>query len=322
MVFRNIFNKKEKYIETLVKFTNPKLILTFIDNDLFLWNLKKIFPKIKFCIIQNGYRSVHNDIFGLLKKKITKKYKVDNIFVFNNSIIKQYSKYLDSKYFVIGSFRSNNNPLKNYKIKKNYIVFVSEYVQINMLNKNYNYENYFSNEKKILILLKKFCLNNRLKLKILCRNKSQKNFKTDERKFFEKILNKNNNVEYIYSKSLDQHYEIIDKAKFTVFIASSVGYESLSRGNKIAALCVKNEVVKYESKNDLVFGWPANLRLKGSFWTNSSKQSEIIRVLNYVNNISAKGWIKEINKIKKEDIIVRNEKNTTFYNFINKSLNQ
>ena len=33
-----------------------------------------------------------------------------------------------------------------------------------------------------------------------------------------------------------------------LFFTSTVGYEALSRGNKIAALCVKNEVVRYESK--------------------------------------------------------------------------
>ena len=50
-----------------------------------------------------------------------------------------------------------------------------------------------------------------------------------------------------------------------LFFTSTVGYEALSRGNKIAALCVKNEVVRYESKNDLYFGWPANLRAKEDF---------------------------------------------------------
>lgn len=322
MFFKNIFPNKEKYIESLVKFINPKLILTFIDNDPFLWSLKKKFPKIKICIIQNGYRSVHNDVFGVLNKiKVIEKYKVDGMFVFNNSIVEQYSKYIDSKYFVIGSFRSNNNLLKHYKTKRDYIVFVSEYVEKGKLNKNYDHKNYYSRENKILPILEKFCMNNNLILKILCRNKLNKNFKIEEKKFFEKILNKKKNFEYIYSKSLDQHFEVIDNAKFTVFFTSTVGYESLSRGNRIAGLCVKNEVVKYESKNDLTFGWPANLRSKGSFWTNSSKQSEIMRVLNYVNNISLKSWTREINKINIEDIIVRNEKNTIFYNFINKLLN-
>ena len=322
MIFKNIFYKKEKYIETLIKFINPKLILTFIDNDTYIWELKKQFPDIKICIIQNGYRSKHNDIFGILdKKKIKKKYKVDNMFVFNNSIIKKYSKYFDSKYFVIGSFRSNNKSLMNYKSKSNYIVFVSEFVRPDQLNKNYDYNTYYSREKKILPILEKFCIDNDLILRILCRNKLEKNFKKEEKKFFDKIFKKTkNNVEYFYPKSSNHHYEFIDGAKFTVFFTSTVGYEALSRGNKIAALCVKNEVVRYESKNDLYFGWPANLRAKGRFWTNSSKSSEIIRVLNYVNNIDINNWNREINKMNKKDIIVRNEKNTIFYNSLNKLL--
>ena len=39
---------------------------------------------------------------------------------------------------------------------------------------------------------------------------------------------------------------------------------------------------------------------KGRFWTNSSKSSEIIRVLNYVNNIDINNWNREINKMNKK----------------------
>ena len=89
-----------------------------------------------------------------LIKKNKKKYKVDNMFVFNNSIIKKYSKYFDSKYFVIGSFRSNNKSLMNYKSKSNYIVFVSEFVRPDQLNKNYDYNTYYSREKNFTYLRK------------------------------------------------------------------------------------------------------------------------------------------------------------------------
>ena len=43
-------------------------------------------------------------------------------------------------------------------------------------------------------------------------------------------------------------------------------------------------------------------------------------MLNYVNNIDINNWNREINKMNKKDIIVRNEKNTIFYNSLNKLL--
>ena len=107
----------------------------------------------------------------------------------------------------------------NYKSKSNYIVFVSEFVRPDQLNKNYDYNTYYSREKKILPILEKFCIDNDLILRILCRNKLEKNFKKRRKKsFFDKIFKKTkNNVEYFYPKSSNHHYEFIDGAKFTVF---------------------------------------------------------------------------------------------------------
>ena len=51
MIFKNIFYKR-KYIETLIKFINPKLILTFIDNDTYIWELKSSFLILKFVLFK------------------------------------------------------------------------------------------------------------------------------------------------------------------------------------------------------------------------------------------------------------------------------
>ena len=49
-----------------IKYINPKLVITTIDNNINFYKLKNIL-KIKFVVIQNGARHKINDIFGNLE---------------------------------------------------------------------------------------------------------------------------------------------------------------------------------------------------------------------------------------------------------------
>ena len=44
------------YIE-YIKICNPKILITFIDNNLIFYKLKKYFPNIYFISVQNGIRT-------------------------------------------------------------------------------------------------------------------------------------------------------------------------------------------------------------------------------------------------------------------------
>ena len=50
------FNLKfmQNYIINYVRFTRPKIIISFIDNNVFFYKLKNYFPGIKTVVIQNG----------------------------------------------------------------------------------------------------------------------------------------------------------------------------------------------------------------------------------------------------------------------------
>ena len=71
-------------------------------------------------------------------------------------------------------------------------------------------------------------------------------------------------------------YKIIDETKVLISIDSSLGYESIARGNKICVFSVRPD--KYPT-NSSKFGWPFKLKDKGFFWTNSLEYSEFERVL-------------------------------------------
>ena len=59
-------NLKENYIFEFISQVEPKIIITYIDNNLFYYSIKKHFPKIKFISIQNGKRD--NVFFDKLQK--------------------------------------------------------------------------------------------------------------------------------------------------------------------------------------------------------------------------------------------------------------
>jgi surface carbohydrate biosynthesis protein len=82
VIFKTLFELKLKfqdYIKNYIKIVNPKIVITFIDNSLFFYTLKKSFPNIKFISVQNGYRNRIEDNFNIFKK-ISQKLEVDYFF--------------------------------------------------------------------------------------------------------------------------------------------------------------------------------------------------------------------------------------------------
>ena len=115
------------YNKTFISITNPKIVFTYIDNDLKFYFLKDFFKDITFVSIQNGYRGGINDKkyekgyidsmegFNPLVSKI-KRLKCDFILTFNKAVSKKYEKFIKTQTIVIGSIK--NNIIKKKKIKQ------------------------------------------------------------------------------------------------------------------------------------------------------------------------------------------------------------
>ena len=57
--------KRKYYIIEYINFVDPRIIITFTDNDIFFYKIKN-YCKNKVCTIaiQNGYRSISKDLFA------------------------------------------------------------------------------------------------------------------------------------------------------------------------------------------------------------------------------------------------------------------
>ena len=289
-VLLNIFFKRKfsfnNYIEQYISFVDPEYIISFIDNNIFYYYLKKIFPKKKIIIIQNGMRTEH--FFEELSK--FSNLKVNYLLTFSDFYSEKYSKSIKGKCISIGSFKNNLYEKKSEK-KNNTISYISSGPSSNnsmVIYKKINLKNnkYFLPEKKLLPLLSNYCNEKKLTLQIILRSKNEKKINY-EKNFYKKILG---SKKYIFaeSKEKDKIYHLSDESLLTICIYSAFGLEALSRGNRTVILNLRDQVTNTKSLK--LFWSSIKIEDKGFFWTNEINEKEIFTVLDNTISCSNEIW--------------------------------
>ena len=69
------------------------------------------------------------------------------------------------------------------------------------------------------------------------------------------------------------------------------------------------------SEKGLEFAWPLDLCDRGPFWTNQPSKSEVFKIMDFLNEVDEKEWLK-INKKYKDRLIVSDPGNTKLKNLI------
>lgn len=295
-MFLNFQFKMFFYIYHYIKNVNPKIIITFVDNSIFFYKLKKYFPNIKFIAIQSGNRRRVGDIydnFFINKEKLM----ADYIFTFGEVTGNSYSKYIKSKNYSLGSFRNNAVSIQNRKAKKkkNKILFISQFRE-----QAINWPSFFHTEEKLLPLISNFCEKYNLKLYILGVNKNSE----IEKNYFCRILKKDK-LNFINKKNHPENYKTLDNFNLIVFIDSTLGYEAIARKKKVAVFSSR----KFSPNGPKsLFGWPKKIKRKGFFYTDMISKKEVNRILNNVNSCNENYWKRKTSKIL-NGIIIYNKGN-------------
>lgn len=294
-VLRSMFKKKfwfgdsfTTYIEQYISYVMPKVLVTYIDNDPRFYEVSSKFPSIKTMFIQNGRRSELGDIFGSIRQNV--KFRVDYMFVFGSAIGDKYKEYINGETISIGSFRNNAIPL-DLENQEKFVLYISSWEKRSdgasfIQGKNgrsINWDDYFTAEETILHFLDKWCLNNGRSLKIAGRNQE---LAEEEEAFYSKFLNKCDWV-YLPWVNFASTYEYIDAADIVVFIDSTCGLESLARGKKTVAFSLRGMILNSDSE---AFGWPAKLAPNGLFWTSSSEEIDLLKVMDTVDSLDISSW--------------------------------
>jgi surface carbohydrate biosynthesis protein len=278
----------QAYTEKFIQAVSPKLVITFIDNNVSFYNISKRFPDAKTIFIQNGIRGEWGDVFeGLVKSE---NYHVDHMLVFGVAIGRKYKSYITGSVLALGSLK-NNGVKKTNVVPNGSILFISQYRAKPKNNEPFgksstgepvSHDQYSSAEVIVLRFLAKWCVENKMTLKIAGFSLEKTGTEKD---YYEAILS-GCSWEYMPKLGLHSSYKLVDAAEIVVAIDSTLIYESISRGNKTASffcrLCFNDE--------SRIFGWPAGLSNNGPFWTNDQEEIQFQRIMDYLNTVSDEDW--------------------------------
>lgn len=294
------------YVQKYIDYINPKILITYIDNNPLFYELKLKHGKKIF--IQNGRRTALDIFFP--KNKIKKNYFVDYMLVHNDIVGKKYQKLIRGKSIKFGSFQSNS--YKIIKSQKKYdLIYVSTfrqgYTQPDSSLFGIKYSNYIKKEIFFLKWLKDFSDKNKRHISILGCVSSVGDIsitKKDEKKFYKNIFG-NNDWRYIERTPKRKTYKIIDQSFVILGIDSTLIYEAFSRGLRVGFFGIRGNKYPLNSRK---FGWPGSFKNRGPFWTNLSSEKEFKRIINNLINYSSKKW---------EETSSKYNKNLLHYNFQN-----
>ena len=130
------------YFKFFIKLAQPKLILTAFDYHPIFYKLSKI-SKAKTLMLQKGKRTRSDRIFNnksLIKESQKESFYVDYIFLYNKVTCDHYKKIIKGKYIPIGSFENNFNKIK-FSTQKKEVLFISNFKINNDKQLDVNCEN-------------------------------------------------------------------------------------------------------------------------------------------------------------------------------------
>jgi len=314
--------RKVAYEDCYIKCVCPKLIITFIDNNINFYSISQRHPSLKTLFIQNGQRGYYADVFCILdkiKSKDLDKFTVDYMLTLGIVGGNHYANYIYGSIIPAGSLKNNMmQPLLNSS-KPNLMVLISQWHKNGFYAKGifWNTESYSRQVDSIVIesLLKYAKLNNK-KLMIVPRKSKDSPLRIEEESYFNKLLG--NDAQYLDPEGQYSSYHAIDQAEIVVGIDSTLAYESIARGNKTAIFSIRGELTGLEGFN---FGWPGNFQNEGLFWTNQSNSESFFRILDYLFNVDNAQWKKDIEEIDFSSIMNYDSDNSAFKEIVDKEIN-
>ena len=299
---------KLNYFIKSIELINPIIIVTMRDNDTDFYRLKKYFPNKKFISIQNGYRTEPKVSFFIKKGE---KLQCDIIFCYGKQGIDYYSSLVSAKKIIpLGSIK-NNLILENNIKKKKIMTFISEYgnideeKKINFLNLgNIFWKDYIFSEKKLIKIASNYCKKRKIKFNIVGRDGNP----DKELKYYSNIISKND-FSYRAKKNSFSSYNFLKKSEIIISMSSSLGYEFLSRDNRMIFFSRQIGKKSSEISKLFLFGWPFVKKRKGFFYSDEITYNEISRLGKNVIDSNKKDWLEKKFNYQK-NIIYYNYKNT------------
>lgn len=298
-----LLNFSKAYEDTIIDFVKPKIAITFMDNNPGFFRLSNDHAQLTSILIQNGWRNGNDQIFLNNQKN---KFKVDYMFVFNMNIAEKFENFIQGQTKIIGSLKNNHfSSIANKSSSVNdCILYISSYRGNNgniMFYDDHGNPKYwndlFKYDVALLYWLADWSIKNKKKI-IICPRYADDN--NGEFSWYEKIFKNKKLVWEIFTKNnQDSSYQALEKAKIIISTPSTLGYEAFGRGKRTAFFICRGELINVKG---FKFGWPKQFDDTGPFWSNRPNENEFVRIMDFLNSISDKDWLKICSSYKNEII--------------------
>jgi len=323
VLFTSLFRigkRSQAYVDCYIQRVQPRLIVTFIDNNVSFYTISQRYPNIKTLFIQNGLRSFYADIFETLdtmNQDFCDKLKVDYMLTFGQVSGNTYNKYIKGNVVPMGSIK-NNSLIREKTVKNNVIAFVSQWQKegIQMGVNFFTDEDFFGqSDRPVIQCLVHYAKENHKQFSIIPRYHPDNPLRSQEEKYYHRILGYT--PEFLEPNAKYPAYKAIDIADVIVTIDSTLGYESIARGNKTAIFSIRGSVLNVPG---ISYGWPENFPDDGLFWTNSLNKDSFVHILDYLFSTNETQWQKDVDVSGFSSLMIHDPGNTIFKSLIEKEL--
>ena len=283
------------YLIAYLQLTRAKFVITTTDNDITFYRIKKYLPAVTTIAIQNGLRgnySSSNSTGFLIEISQEAELACDYILAFGKTMGLEFQKHIKTEFIAVGSIRNNSFTPSSAIQEANQLVYISQLTNralkpdeqfADFMGNPISYQEFYGAEKQICDYLAKYCVERGLKF-LVC-GKQNSTF-TAEQDFFKPHEVSGRNEPF-------SSYELLNAAEILVSLDSAIGYEFLSRGNRVVIVGGRfshhpNKTVR--EMPDVKFGFPAELPTDGPFWISGLSESDLKERLDSVRSMSGESW--------------------------------
>ena len=324
VLLKSIFKKGRRpdaYIDCFIKKVRPRLVITTMDNSVTFYRISRRNPYIKTLFTQNGIRGTSNDVFGhfdTLNPDAFDSFFVDYMLVFGSTVGGRYSKYLKGNVSIVGSVKNNFVRKKNSS-QSGVIAFVGHFR--NGAGWKIG-DTFFPAEKVwagpdslILQCLIRYAKEKKKHLVIIPSSHHSSELLKQEKDYFRELMGME--PEFVEPSEAYPSYLAVDSAEVVVSLESTLGYESIARGNKTAIFSIRSTLLGLP---DQKYGWPADFSDEGPFWTNKPDPDIFVRILDYLFAVTDEQWKEDLKFTKFSSIMEYDPENTILQSIIEKEL--
>jgi surface carbohydrate biosynthesis protein len=282
--------RQHAYVDAFLSLSKPQLVATFIDNDPNFYSLaaRNDF-KFKTAFFQNGRRFKLLDVFS--RMEVNPDWHVDHMFVFSQQVGNLYSESIAGQVHALGSLK-NNFATRHPGNKNRELLWLSGWEPFDPSPKyasdidgrSISYSEYFEMDAQLLKHVADWCLRNDFKLRVAGRSSDPRGAEWEH---FKVQLDSLEAWVFQSRSTPFATYAAIDGAELSVSLDSTVSYEALARGAKIALFPWRYHTLKSDSSP---FCWPVEVPDEGPFWATDVSKEAVDRVLDFVSLADPSEW--------------------------------